>query len=112
MKTLSQDRRKYLIVEALRALPVEVDAHTQLALPAELGISKATFLKWINLPKGSNTDIPGVKLVYIAQRLGKTVEELCNDVPRVKPYMKELKDPDDIMARFGMTKKSGLRIAR
>lgn len=104
MKTLSQERRKYLIVEALRALPVEVDAHIQLALPGELDISKATFQKWINLPKGSSTDIPGIKLLYIAKRLGKTVEELCNDVPKVRPYLKELKDPSDIMARFNMRK--------
>ena len=104
MKTLSQERRKYRIVEALREMPVEVEEHTKLALPVELGVSKATFLKWINLPKGSNTDIPGIKLLYIAKRLGKTVEELCNDVPKVRTYLKELKDPSDIMARFNMRK--------
>ncbi|WP_266206276.1 hypothetical protein [Pontibacter kalidii] len=104
MKALSQDRRKYLIIEALRELPVEVDTHTQMALPMELGISQATFRKWINLPKGSNTDIPGVKLVHIAKRLGKTVEQLCNDVPNIKPFMKVLKDPHDIASRFNMSR--------
>jgi len=104
LKTLSRDRRKYLIIEALRELDVEVDSHIQRELPKELGITDKTFRNWINLAQGSNTDIPGQKLVYIARRLGKSVEELCNEVPKVKPIVKELKDPNNIAARFGMSK--------
>jgi hypothetical protein len=104
MKVLSRERRKYLIIEALRELEVDEDNYIQMVLPKELGITEKTFKNWINLGKGSSTDIPGQKLLYIAKRLGKTVEELCNEVPQVMNVTRELKDSSNIAARFGLSK--------
>lgn len=81
---------KYNLLPLLRKLSYDDYQIALKWLPQHLGVSRATFLKWIYIKKGSSHEIASHHLFKMASFFECTIDELFN---QEKTFCKILKKP-------------------
>ena len=105
LTNLFYDNRKYRILEILNKLPTDLNKIYKKQIPKNLNINRQTWSNWLNLSVTDKTEIPSIKLAYIAHYLKIEISDLIN-IPIAPPVIQSVSQIQDktILESTGLTR--------